>query len=220
MGLTPTTEDYLQAIHAIRDEGPPVIAARLAERLHVTAASVSQTVDRMVRQGLVEVSEDHQIGLTAEGQREAAFIIRRHRLTERFLTDILHMDWVEAHEEAHRLEHGMSLAVERRLSAFLGDPPTCPHGAPIPGNFPEGGAADWVRLATCEQGEMVEIRRVSEAVEDDRDLLAYCDQKHLHPGTQAEVVEKSPDDVMVLRQGDESVAISPRLSTHIYVVRV
>lgn len=218
MTLSPTTEDYLQAIDALDDETGDVIAARMAERLGVSPASVSQTIDRMVRQALVEVGADHRILLTAEGRHAADSINRRHRLTERFLTDILKLDWVSVHTEAHRLEHAISDVVEARLSALLDHPETCPHGAPIPGNFPRDGARDWPRLATLALGDRARIVRISEAVEEDAELLRYCAAKNLRPGVPIVVKETGPDGLYVLDVAGQSAAVSGRLSGHIFCV--
>ncbi len=216
MALTPTAEDYLQAIDSLESEGGEVIGARLSERLRVSPASVSQTIERMVRQSLVEVGADHRIVLTEPGRAAANTIIRRHRLTERFLTDVLHMDWVRAHEEAHRLEHAISDEVEARLSELLQHPETCPHGAPIPGNFPEGGDEHWVLLASLAPGQTATIVRVSELVEDDPELLRYCAAKNLRPGVAISIQERGPDGLSLLEVEGRQVAVTSRLSAHIF----
>lgn len=218
MTLTPTTEDYLQAIDGLQTERREVIAARLAERLRVSPASVSQTVDRMVRRGLVEVGDDHRITLTPAGRDAADTIVRRHRLTERFLTDILHLEWAQAHEEAHRLEHAISDLVEARLNDLLGGPETCPHGSPIPGNFPEGGDRDWIVLDTLRAGETATIVQISEMVEDDPELLSYCATKNLRPGVEVTVKETGPDDLILLNVAGTDVPVIGRLSSHIFCV--
>ncbi len=218
--LTPTTEDYLQAIDAIRDEAGDVRAARLAERLGVSAASVSQTLERMKEQQLVEVAADHRIHLTAGGREAADSINRRHRLTERFLVDMLGLDWVSAHQEAHRLEHAISDDVEARLSALLDHPQTCPHGAPIPGNFPAGGDAAWRRLSFFQSDERGEIARISEAIEDDTALLRFCDEKNIRPQARFRVVEVGPDGVYTLETEGGAVAISDRMTGHIFCVAI
>ena len=216
MSLTPTAEDYLLAIATMEHEGQGVIAARLAERLHVSPASVSQTIERMVRNELVAVETDHHIRLTSTGQTEANTIVRRHRLTERFLTDILHLDWSQAHLEAHRLEHAISDLVEERLSALLHHPATCPHGSPIPGNFPEGADRAWVMLQDLVVGNVAEIARVSELVEEDQELLQYCDDKNLKPGTTIRIQEKGPDGLIVVTTNGDSVAVPDRLNAQIF----
>ena len=218
--LTPTTEDYLQAIDALRDETGDVRAARLAERMAVSAASVSQTLERMKDQELVEVAADHRIHLTGGGREAADSINRRHRLTERFLVDVLDLDWVSAHEEAHRIEHAISDKVEARLSALLNHPQTCPHGAPIPGNFPEDGDSAWRRLSSFQSDERGEIARISEAIEDDTALLQFCDDKNIRPQTRFRVVEVGPDGVYTLETESGAVAISDRMTGHIFCVAI
>lgn len=214
--LTPTLEDYLQAIDSLAHERQQVIGARLAERLQVTPASVSQTVERMVKQDLIAVAADHRISLTDSGREAADSILRRHRLTERFLADVLQLDWAQAHTEAHRLEHAMSDLVQERLSVFMDHPQTCPHGAPIPGNFPQGGDAAWQPLVQAKAGDRLVIRRISEMVEDDPELLRYCADKNLKPGTVAGVREVGPDGVILLDVDGASVAVSDRLSVHVF----
>ena len=214
--ITPTLEDYLLAIDSLQSEHQDVIGARMAERLEVTPASVSQTVDRMVKQGLIVVSDDHHIALTDEGRAAADSICRRHRLTERFLADVLELDWAQAHTEAHRLEHAMSDLVQERLSKFMDDPETCPHGAPIPGNFPDGGDAGWRLLADTSAGERLVIRRISEMVEGDPELLHYCADKNLRPGVLVTVREIGPDRVFILDVDGDPVAVSSRLSAHVF----
>ena len=214
--ISPTLEDYLLAIDSLESEQQDVIGARLAERLEVTPASVSQTVDRMIKQGLVVVPEDHRIAMTAAGRAAADSICRRHRLTERFLADVLRLDWAQAHTEAHRLEHAMSDLVQERLSEFMDHPETCPHGAPIPGNFPAGGDAGWRLLAATETGDRLVIRRISEMVEGDPELLRYCADKNLRPGVVVTVQEIGPDRVFILDVEGSPVAVGPRLSAHVF----
>ncbi len=218
MAISPTVEDYLQAIDSLVNEGQEVIAARLAERLRVSPASVSQTIERMVRQDLVTVDGEHQISFTDDGVTAAHSIIRRHRLTERFLTDLLGLDWVQAHEEAHRLEHAISDVVEARLSALLEHPETCPHGSPIPGNFPEGGDRDWVAVKLMAVGDVGTVVRVSEMVEEDPELFRYCADKGLRPETPFRVSEMGPDGLVLLEVAGQSVAVSARLSAHVFGV--
>jgi DtxR family Mn-dependent transcriptional regulator len=214
--ITPTLEDYLQAIDSLDNEEQLVIGARLAERLEVTPASVSQTVDRMLRLELIAVSKDHEISLTPSGRTAADSILRRHRLTERFLADVLDLDWSQAHTEAHRLEHAMSDLVQERLSSFMQHPTTCPHGGPIPGNFPEGGDDGWRLLSACSPADRLVVRRISEMVEGDPELLDYCAEKNLRPGVAVTVREAVPDGLFVLDVAGDTVAVSARLSAHIF----
>src|SRR4051812_32211983 len=143
------------------NEGRSVIAARLAEALDVAPPTVTAALQRMVRDGLVTVSTHKEVSLTQEGFTRAETMVRRHRLAECLLVDILGLDWVDAHEEAHRFEHAISPRVEARILAVLGQPQTCPHGSPIPGS----GASlpsDIFRLDTAEVGQSVVVQRISE----------------------------------------------------------
>src|ERR671923_817730 len=133
--ITPAVEDYLRTIYALEDEIKPVIAARVADEMGVTPSTMVSTLRRLEREGYVKVERRKEIRLTAEGRQVAERILRRHFLIERFLTDLLGLDWVKAHQEAHRLEHAVSQEVEERLAKLLNHPTTCPHGNPIPGRF-------------------------------------------------------------------------------------
>src|SRR5689334_20691385 len=126
-------EDYLAAIYNMQMEGEPVIGARLAELFKVKAPTVTQTLHRLQRQNLVVMGEDKHPQLTPEGYTAAEGLLRRHRLCERFLVDVMGMQWHEVHDEAERLEHDISPAFEARMLAQLDNPTTCPHGNPIPG---------------------------------------------------------------------------------------
>src|SRR5919106_784838 len=131
--ISPATEDYLRTIYALEEEIQPVIAARVADEMGVSASTMVSTLRRLQREGYIKVKRRKQIHLTAEGRQVAERILRRHFLIERFLTDLLGLDWVKAHQEAHRLEHAVSQEVEERLAKLLNYPTTCPHGNPIPG---------------------------------------------------------------------------------------
>ena len=131
--ITPVVEDYLRTICALEEEIQPVIAARVADEAGVSPSTMVETLRRLERQGYIKVERRKEISLTAEGRKLAEGILRRHFLIERFLTDLLGLDWVKAHQEAHRLEHAISQEVEERLAKLLNNPTTCPHGIPIPG---------------------------------------------------------------------------------------
>src|SRR5215467_16121442 len=131
---TPRVEEYLETIYNMAMEGEVVIGARLAEKFRVAPPSVTEMLKRLVRDGYVEMDERRQVMLTSQGQELAEAVLRRHRLTERFLVDMLGMEWHRVHEEACRLEHFISGAVEQRVVAALNNPTTCPHGNPIPGS--------------------------------------------------------------------------------------
>jgi DtxR family Mn-dependent transcriptional regulator len=150
---TATVEDYLQEIYDAHEQGKPVIAARLAERIGVASPTAWATLQRMQRDGLVELADRRDVRLTARGKDAAESIKRRHFLAERLLVDILGLDWADAHEEAHRIEHAVSPLVEERIMALLGNPTTCPHGNPFPG-LPRPPTA---LLSTLREGDEREI---------------------------------------------------------------
>src|SRR6202142_2854061 len=129
-----TTEEYLQSILAIEEEGVVPMRARLVERLGLSAAAVSETIGRLSDHGYVELLGDRSLHLTDKGRRLATTVVRKHRLAERLLVDVIGLEWHKVHREAGRWEHVISDDVEARLVELLGDPATCPHGNPIPGS--------------------------------------------------------------------------------------
>ncbi|HZT09006.1 MAG TPA: metal-dependent transcriptional regulator [Chloroflexota bacterium] len=212
-----TVEDYLLNIYTISHEGRTVIAARLAEALSVAPPTVTATLHRMARDGLITVTPQKEVVLTDVGHERAETMVRRHRLAERLLIDILGIDWADVHEEAHRFEHAISPKVEERILAILGDPTTCPHGSPIPGYAPTtpSGAT---RLEDAKAGDHAIIERISEDAESDRDLLGYFQRTGLLPGREFDVAEVEPyNDMIVLRRGEESVPISLPVAHKIWV---
>ena len=182
---TATVEDYLQVLYDLREDGRTAIAARLAERIGVSLPTAWATLQRMQRDGLAEVRDRHDIYLTEQGTAAAESIKRRHYLAERLLVDILGLDWADAHEEAHRIEHAVSPRVEERIMALLGNPTTCPHGNPFPG-LPRPPTA---LLATLKEGDERAIDGVQEEAEEDAELMRFLQQNGLTPGTKLRVVE-------------------------------
>jgi len=201
-----TVENYLQVIYGLEIEGEPVISAALARRMHVTAPTAWATVRRMTRDGLVKLDSKKAIRLTEAGLAMAEDIVRRHRLAERFLTDVLGLGWVEAHTEAHRFEHIMSPRVEERIVSILKNPTHCPHGSPIPGS---GGivAPELVPLNRLREGESGAIEFISEELEEDLDLLGYLERGHLTPGRMLTVKELAPSGVIIVDVGGRSVPL-------------
>src|SRR5438128_3095201 len=130
---TASVQDYLAAIYDLTGSGKPVIGARLAKHMAVSAPAVTEAIHRLTRGGYVKVGGGKALTLTTKGREVAEVMARRHRLLERWLTDTLGLNWTDAHEEAHRLEHAISPRAEDRLAELLGMPSTCPHGNPIPG---------------------------------------------------------------------------------------
>ena len=190
--LSPTVEEYLETIYNMNMEDEVVIGARLAEKFRVAPPTVTEMLKRLVRDGYVEMDNKRLVTLTEAGNQAAEAVLRRHRLTERFLVDMLGMQWHQVHEEACRLEHFISGAVEARVITTLNNPTTCPHGNPIPGsvanarNYLKDKAA--IRLSSIEVGEVVAILCISEVVEDEEALILYLHEKRLTPGTQLTVL--------------------------------
>ncbi|MBV9689836.1 MAG: metal-dependent transcriptional regulator, partial [Ktedonobacteraceae bacterium] len=201
--LSATVEEYLETIYNMNMEHEVVIGARLAQKFAVSPPTVTEMLKRLVRDGYVQMDNKRQVTLTEAGIRAAESVLRRHRLTERFLTDMLGMQWHQVHEEAGRLEHFISGAVEARVIAALNFPTTCPHGNPIPGevdarNYLKNNNA--IRLSNVGQGEVVTILCISEVVEDEEALIRYLHEKGLTPGTQLTVLGPKDD-------GDEDFAV-------------
>jgi DtxR family Mn-dependent transcriptional regulator len=226
-GATAKVEEYLEAIYNMAMEGEVVIGARLAEKFQVAPPSVTEMLKRLVRDGYIEMDERRQVTLTPEGQALAEAVLRRHRLTERFLVDMLGMGWHEVHEEACRLEHFISGAVEQRVVAALGHPTTCPHGNPIPGSVPDAKnyLADHqaFRLSQADQGVSVRIFCISEVVEDEEELISYLNEKGLKPGQtlrmSSQVSDAAKDVVSVLLDvAGRAVSIPERVASKILVV--
>ncbi len=190
--LSATVEEYLEMIYNMSMEGELVIGARLAGRFHVSPPTVTEMLKRLVRDGYIEMDNKRHVTLTEAGSQAAEAVLRRHRLTERFLVDMLGMQWHEVHEEACRLEHFISGAVEARVIASLNNPTTCPHGNPIPGSVPS--ARNYlkdhhaVRLSTVSAGKSATILCISEVVEDEEALILYLHERSLTPGTRLTVV--------------------------------
>src|SRR6202163_2153127 len=166
-----TTEEYLETILELEEEGVLPIRARLVERLGVSAPSVSETVNRLVDQGYAELLEDRTLRLTATGRALATSIVRRHRLAERLLVDIIGLEWEKVHREADRWEHAISADVEEKLVELLGDPATCPHGNPIPGSQHRVDTTGAIALTQASPGRF-KVARISVKIELDDDALA------------------------------------------------
>jgi DtxR family Mn-dependent transcriptional regulator len=198
---SPVVEDYLQHIHFMTRDGVPVIAARLAERLRVTPPTVTATLQRMDRDGLIEYGPGREIRLSPDGRQQAEDLVRRHALAERLLTDFLKMPWHEAHEESHGFEHAITPKVEARLLAALGNPTTCPHGNPIPrlGRL----AADEFPLDQASEGQTLVLQRITEEAEEDLELMRYLQANGVAPGTTLRVEEISGFNQTIALAGEQ-----------------
>ena len=215
-----TIEDYLQAIYSLEGEGDTVISARLARRMRVTPPTAWATVRRMVRDALVKLDEKKVIRLTPKGRELAEDIVKRHRLAERFLCDVLGLGWAEAHEEAHRFEHAITPRLEARIFALAGNPTTCPHGSPIPGT---GGKVpkDLVPLSALTAGEEATVQFISEELEEDIDLLRYLERGKVMPGSRVRVLEVAPyTGVLILERDGAQVPLGLPVAAKIRVRRL
>lgn len=215
--ITPTGEDYLRAIYVLAEEIQPVIAARVADEMGVSASTVFSTLRRLEREGYVKVARRKEIHLTGKGKGVAEGILRRHFLTERFLTDLLGLDWVKAHQEAHRLEHAISSEVEERLAKLLHHPKTCPHGNPIPdqgsSSRRKGVPLDQVAAAT----EVV-LECITEGGERDTRLLGFMQDHRLVPGARVQILDVAPSlGIMTLKVGKDEFSLGIEAAKRIRV---
>ncbi len=186
--------EYAEAIWEIEEEGIPVIQARIADWLGVSRASVSEMVHRMAAEGLVTL--DNEIKLTEEGRHLAAVIVRRHRLAERFLSEVLKLPWAKVHAEAEVWETTISEDVEAAMWAVMEDPKTCPHGNPIPGAGYR--PPNMKPMASMQPGETLRLERISEELELDPEMMRFLDESGLRPNAMIEVLSKDPHGALTV----------------------
>jgi DtxR family transcriptional regulator, Mn-dependent transcriptional regulator len=213
-GFHPPLEEYLEAIHELEEEGVPVIQARLAERLDHSAPAVSEMIRRLRDEGYI-IAEGRALHLTAEGRTVAESVVRKHRLAERLLTDIIGLSWEKSHIEACRWEHVISDEVEGRLVELLGHPRTCPHGNPIPGADPVEYRE--TVLSDALSGARIRLRRVTEQIEIDTESLTYLSSSGFVPGAAATVSSRAPDGTLTLDVDGQSLALGPALAHQLFV---
>jgi DtxR family Mn-dependent transcriptional regulator len=193
----PAVEEYLETIYELEEAGIVPMRARIVERLGVSAPSVSETVKRLEREGYLTLDASKAMVLTESGRKYATDMVRRHRLAERLLVDVLHVPWHQVHEEAGRLEHAISDNLERHLVALLDDPGTCPHGNPIPGSARGVPAEATVALARAAEGARTEVRRIDERLEADPVGLLLLEEADLMPGCGLTVGARGAGSVVV-----------------------
>ena len=210
----PAFEEYCECIFELREDDVDVIQARIADRLRVSRPSVSEMIKRMTEEGLVRVSGT-TITLTAKGQGLAERVVRRHRLAERFLTDMLGLSWAHAHREAGKWEHVMSSEVEEAMNRVLGSPTTCPHGNPIPGSNYE--APEAVRLSDLAPGQAFTVSRIPEELEFADGMLDFLEMARLLPGCSGVVNAEAPDDGLVVDVDGRSVVVDGFATSRILV---
>ena len=193
-------------------------SARLADWLSVSRPTVTVALRRMTRDGMVRLNAHKEIELTARGDEAAAAIVRRHRIMERWLTDVLGLDWVTADAEAERLEHAVSQVVEETLYRSLGRPKTCPHGNPIPGHSTM--RANELRLSALRPGETGTITRISEVAQREAPpLLQYLHDRGLHPGTRISVEEVDEVGRTIQLRAARRLTLSTETASKLSVVR-
>ena len=224
--LIDTTEMYLRTIYELEEEGVVPLRARIAERLGQSGPTVSQTVARMERDGLLHVAEDRHLELSDEGRRRATSVMRKHRLAERLLNDVIGLDWDQLHIEACRWEHVMSDQVEQRILLMLTGPMVCPHGNPIPGledlgrpaGLPSPALSAHTLLSTAgvTAGTRVRVERISEQIQPDDELMRSLQDAGVLPG-QDLTVQRAVDGVRIDGRTTD-VVIDHFTAEHVFVV--
>jgi DtxR family Mn-dependent transcriptional regulator len=231
--LIDTTEMYLRTVYELEEEGILPLRARIAERLHQSGPTVSQTVARMERDGLIKVEGDRHLELTDVGRKQAVRVMRKHRLAERLLVDVIGLEWEDVHAEACRWEHVMSDAVELRLLTILDNPTESPYGNPIPGleELQTSGIASGIedfrigvepldQVLDQSTGESVRVlvRRIAEPVQTDDDAMAVLRKAGALPGR--EVDSTMDADGVLVGSREAGGVISDETAGHIFVSRV
>jgi DtxR family Mn-dependent transcriptional regulator len=210
-------EEYLETMLSLSEEGVPVIGARIAERMGRSAPSVSQMLDRLVEDGYVN-RDGRRLSLTERGRALGEKVVRKHRLAERLLVDVIGLEWYKVHREAGRWEHVISDDVEARLVELLGDPATCPHGNPIPGSRSPALTSETRPLADVAEGERVRLLRISEEVEMNLGSLELLDEGRFIPGAVVRVGGRDGEgNVEVEVEGAAALRVSRELSDRLFV---
>jgi DtxR family transcriptional regulator, Mn-dependent transcriptional regulator len=211
----PAFEEYCEAIWELKEDEVDVIQARVAERLNVSRPAVSEMIKRMQTEGFVAL-QGSTINLTGDGRKLAEQVVRRHRLAERLLTDVLGLPWADAHLEAGKWEHVISEPVERAINRILDNPTTCPHGNPIPGS--SYAAPDTVALADLPVGASFTVTRIPEELEFTPGLLEFLQEAAVQPGRSGIVTATSPDGTTTVEIGGQHVGIGAFASARILVL--
>jgi DtxR family transcriptional regulator, iron-dependent repressor len=210
----PAFEEYCEAIWELKEDEVEVIQSRVAERLNVSRPAVSEMIKRMQTEGFVAL-DGSTINLTHDGRDLAEQVVRRHRLAERLLTDILGLPWADAHLEAGKWEHVISEPVERAINRVLDNPTTCPHGNPIPGS--SYLAPDTVALADLSVGSPFTVTRIPEELEFTPGLLEFLEDASVQPGRAGKVTATSPDGTTTIEIEGQHIGIGSFASARILV---
>lgn len=214
--LIDATEMYLRTLYELEEEGIRPIRARLVERLHLSAPAVSETVARLEQEGLMRLREDRTVELTDQGRARAVSVMRKHRLAERLLVDVIGLRWDLVHAEACRWEHVISDEVEQRLVEVLHSPTHDAHGNPIPGIGPAGEPSELLSLAdAASEDEPVVVDRISEHLQADAGVIARLYQFGLRPGTR--LMAHHDDGSVVIDTGDRTSRLDEAAARFVYV---
>jgi DtxR family Mn-dependent transcriptional regulator len=211
----PAFEEYCECIFELQEDDVDVVQARIAERLQVSRPAVSEMIRRLEAEQLI-VTDRRAIHLTAAGMQLAQSVVRRHRLAERFLTDMLGLSWADAHHEAGKWEHVMSDAVEHAMNRVLGSPTTCPHGNPIPGST--YSAPDSMPLSSLAVGQQFTVSRIPEELEFTPGLLDFLEESSLQPGRSGVLTAASPDGTVTIEIAGHHVGVGAFASARILVM--
>lgn len=216
--LNPASKEYLEAVFELGEEGQRILQARISERLGLAPATVSEAVKRLVADGYVTIENGKEIRLTEGGNLIAGTLVRRHRLAERMLVDILGIPWHLCHEQAEDWEKVMTSEVETAILAKLDGDATCPHGNPIPGEPSPVAWSELTPVAALNPGEKGRLTRLLEDVELDHDVLYFLEQHDLLPGRDLTLIEVAPDGTRTLEVGAHQVALGSRLADNLWVL--
>jgi DtxR family Mn-dependent transcriptional regulator len=216
--LNPASKEYLEAIYELEEEGQRILQARIGERLHLAPATVSEGIKRLVADGYVVVGPDRVLALTEGGRPVAETLVRRHRLAERMLTDILGIPWHLCHHLAEDWEKVMTPEVENAILAKIEGDPTCPHGNPIPGAESAIPWSDLKAVASMAPGDSGTLKRLLEDVELDGEVMKYLEDHKLMPGQDLTLVEVAPDGTRTLEVGGARVALGPHLADNLWIL--
>ncbi|MDQ3210817.1 MAG: metal-dependent transcriptional regulator [Actinomycetota bacterium] len=208
--------DYLEALYELEEEGFPMVQAEIARWMGVSRASVSEHVKRLVGDGLL-AADGRTLSFSESGRSMAIGLVRRHRLAEHLLIDVIGLPWHQAHQEAEVWERVISAQVEERLVVILGDPGACPHGNPIPGSSNEVDVTALTALNAVEPGGTVTLRRLTEDLELELPVMRFLEESGLMPGAEIEVGGIGPDGSMRLTVAGTSVALGEHLADNLWV---
>jgi len=208
---TVAEEEYLQILFWLQEAGLPMTGANVARAMQLSAPTVHEMVGRLERDGYIVRGQDRVISFTSDGSAHAESIVRRHRLIERFLTDVLSVPWDEVHEEAERLEHAMSPVLEQRMLASIGNAKTCPHGHPIAA----GERISGVPLADVAVGASVRVLRFENEAED---LLRYLKTSGLEPGLEGTLAARDDSEVVLETADRRRCAVTPSVAETVSVI--